>query len=147
MRSSAVVTSLVVAALSLVGCKKEFTAASKSIPVNVSVRCVGDSVFASIRPYSINVYDDEIVEWVLDSAATVGEIEINEKQSGKWPFGGNLPYKAKKNEPGKGKDVLKSAKGQYEYVIETACTMNGEPKKILIDPDMIIIRGTRPAAE
>lgn len=152
MRTPVLVTSIVIAGSLLSGCSKPaYVAAPVEVPVSVMIQCAGDSVVAKIKPLSVNIYEDgirnEIAKWVLDPASTVTEIEIDKKKNGKWPYGGTLPYKVRKNEPGKGDGVLKDASGKYDYSITASCVANGAPRQIVIDPDMIIIRGDRPAPE
>lgn len=141
------VASAVVVAIFAVGCAKpEFLPADRAIPVKVTVKCEGDSIVARVNPYSVKLTntdsDNEIAEWVLtDESVNASEIEITKKGSEDWPFEGAYPVKAKKNQPGKGTGVKKHKKGQYsyEYAISALCVLNGQAKKIVIDPDIIII--------
>ena len=141
-----IVASAVVVSIFAVGCAKpEFLAADRAIPVNVTIRCEGDSVVARIKPYSVRLAntddDNEIAEWVLTDESNASEIEMTKKGSEDWPFDGPYPVKAKKNQPGKGTGVKKHKKGQhsYEYAISALCVLNGQAKKVVIDHDMIII--------
>ena len=141
-----IVASALVVAIFAVGCAKpEFLAADRAIPVNVTIRCEGDSIVARIKPYSVRLAntdnDNEIAEWVLTDESNASEIEITKKGSEDWPFDGPYPVKAKKNQPGKGTGVKKHKKGQYsyEYAISALCVLNGQARKVVIDPDIIII--------
>lgn len=141
-----IVASAVVVSIFAVGCAKaEFVPADRTIPVNVTIKCEGDSIVARVNPYSVKLTNTEankeIAEWILTSESNASEIEMTKKGSEDWPFSGNYPVKAKKNQPGKGTGVKKHDKGQhsYEYAISALCVLNGQAKKIVIDPDIIII--------
>ena len=147
MHRSIVAASVVIVAISAVGCKAkpQFLPTVVTEKINVKVTCDASSFTARIDPYSIELRNSQAqtrdAEWVLDNSSSVDSISINEKRQNHWPFGGNLPIKAKKNSPGKGNGVLSQPPGKYkyEYTVTAFCTFNNEPKQIVIDPDMIII--------
>jgi hypothetical protein len=140
------VASAVIFSLFAVGCAKpEFLPPNRTLPVNVTIKCEGDSIVARINPYSISLpnsdQDRVIAEWVLTPESNADQIDINKKGDEDWPFEGTLPIEAKKTKPGKGTGIKKQKAGEYpyEYTISAMCVLNGKAKKIVIDPDIIII--------
>lgn len=141
MRRAAVVASVLLAALSSVACRPSGEKYDETIgadTVKVMIRCEGPLLTATVNPYSLNVAENHGVEWVLDSASNVEEIEIRAKDAGKWPYKGQ-PYKAKKNAAGKADSVKANPKGTHGYAISAECDLGQTKKKIVIDPDIIII--------
>lgn len=140
MHKAALAASVLVATLSSVACgPRELSEATiGSDTVKVTMRCDGDVLTATVNPYSLNVKEKHGVAWVLEAASNVEEIEIEAKDALKWPYDGQ-PYKAKKNAAGKADKVKPNPKGDHGYAISTECTYGGKKKKIVIDPDIIII--------
>lgn len=141
MRRAVVVASVVVAALYSVACKPSggsYETLVDADTVRVMIKCEGPLLTATVNPYSLNVAPKHGVTWVLDNASNVEEIEIQAKESGKWPYDGQ-PYKAKKNEGGKADKVKANPKGDYGYAISADCALGEKKKRIVIDPDIIII--------
>ncbi len=152
MRLSAVAGCVVFAGLISAGCNRgKFVAAATDDPktVSISITCSADGVVATVTPSVVEVNFPNLVSWEVTSTSTVSDFSIDKKKdaSKKWPYGGSLPYKAKKGEKAKSDGtVWHDADGRYGYSISANCTpADGPIKNIVIDPDMIIIRGgTRP---
>ena len=152
MRRSAIAACVVFAGLISAGCKKpQWDQAATDDPKNVdiTITCSADGVVATVSPSVVEVNFPNLVTWTVSSTSTVSEFSIDKKKDDKkrWPYGGSLPYKAKKGEKAKSDGTIyHDAEGKYGYSITAKCTpADGPIKEITIDPDMIIIRGgTRP---
>lgn len=147
MRRSAIAACTVFAGLISAGCVPKLVATRDAVPVTIEIKCEGESFLWSIDYVSKQIEFPDIIEWKLATTSTPNaSFSINKKSGKGWPFGGDLPYEGKKDKPAKGDGVKDNAKGRYEYTITAICTpSSGATKTVVIDPDMIIIRGgTRP---
>lgn len=142
MRSAALLP-IAVVALSAVACKKKLTETQGEFPIKISISCTAEAVAATISPFHAKYYFPRLAVWTLDDASmTVSEFSIDKKPKGEWPYGGDLPYRGKRGEPAKGRGIAKNAEGKYQYSVSAICTPPGDTARlIVIDPDMIIIRG------
>lgn len=125
-------------------CSKPVIEPRATIPVNVSITCTGTGMQASIDPYVVSVPEGDQVEWILAAASTVAEIEIDKKRYMGWPYDGSLPIRGGKDNPPKAGRMKEGQVGRtFGYNISATCTSgDGQSRKIVIDPDMIIIRRT-----
>lgn len=144
MRRFAQYACLGVLYLSSSACAKQTLAPAGLTQVSVGVVCTADTVQALIKPYAVRVEEGFQVEWVLTAESNATALEINRKKGSGWPFDGSLPYKGSKQNPPKAgpmKGGQLDKRFQYD-IIATCKDAEGNDRRILIDPDMIIIRRT-----
>lgn len=145
MRRFARYACLGVLPLSFSGCAKQTLEPGNLVTVNVAVVCTADSVDISIKPYAVRVQEGDQVAWQLTAASNVTELEINRKKRfASWPYDGPLPYRGtRENPPRAGRMKEGQADKSFPYnIIGTCRDSQGRERRIVIDPDMIIIRRT-----
>ena len=144
MRRLIIVVTAVAAPLMTGACTKPALTPRDVYPVNLTITCTGTGLQATIDPYIAEVKEGDVIEWRLSDASTAEDFEID-KKSGlfkKWPYDKGPPYKGKKNEPANAGPMKPDQVGKtFAYSVTATCTpTGGQPRKIIIDPDMIIIR-------
>lgn len=125
------------------GCSRPLPPSGKIVPVSVRITCVGDTVNASIFPYIAQVPDSDGVTWNLVESPNVTAFEINKKKwNSAWPYSTRTPVKGDRERPAQASGMKAGLVGRkFSYNISAVCAIpGGEPRKIVIDPDMIIIR-------
>ena len=144
MRRPAQTACVAVVLLMTGACARPVLEPGALIPVTVSLTCADAGMQASITPYIVQVPEGDQVEWKLAEGSTVMELEIDKKPNGSWPYDGKLPYKGGKDNPAKSGQMKGGLVGRkFGYTISGTCTSTGgEARRIVIDPDMIIIRRT-----
>lgn len=120
--------------------------AAQTIDVNVRIDCLaGRGVSFSLLPWAITVQPGDSVAWRLDPGSNVDSMDVVEARNGKWPFKRKPPYRSTKARAGGGQSLDPDEKGnKYHYAVRAVCVRSAVPAvadTILIDPDMIIIRG------
>ena len=119
--------------------------AAQTVTVNVRIDCLaGNGVSFSLLPWSITVAPGDSVNWMLDPGSNVDSMEVQEVKGKGWPFKKKTPYKARKGGRGVGARELDSNEkaGKYKYNVQAICIRApGSADTVLIDPDMIIVRG------
>jgi hypothetical protein len=115
-----------------------------NVRVNVRIDCLaGRGVSFSLIPWVIEVQPNDSISWVLDSAATVSEMDVITKApGGPWPFQRRPPYRSTKASAAGGQA---RAAGQtqtlYRYAVSAVCVRSAtQSDTVIIDPDMIIRR-------
>lgn len=142
MRSPALTACVAIVSLITGACTRPLLEPGAVIPVTVSLTCADAGMQASISPYVVQVPEGDQVEWKIAESSTVSEIEIDKKQNGSWPYDGALPYRGGRENPPKAGRMKGGLVGRkFGYTISGTCTSaGGEARRIVIDPDMIIIR-------
>jgi hypothetical protein len=144
MRRLIVVVTAFAVPLMTGACVKPPLAITAAYPVNVTITCAGAGLKAEIDPYIAQVPEGDEVVWSLTPASTADDFEIDKKDGlfKKWPYDDSPPYKGDKNKPAKaGKMKADQVGKSFAYSITATCTTpTGEKRKVIIDPDMIIIR-------
>lgn len=121
--------------------------AAQTVEVSVRVDCLaGRGVSFSLTPWSITLQPGDSVNWKLDSQANVDSMEVLETKGKGWPFKRKPPYKSRRARAAgaQGLDPIQKA-GKYKYSVQAICVRSTNPAvsdTVLIDPDMIIIRGS-----
>ena len=118
------------------------------VQVNVRVDCLaGRGVSFSLTPWIATVQPGDSISWMLDDQSNAESMEVVEIKGGNknWPFAKKLPYKTRKG-VGVGARTLDPVQkgGKYKYAVQAICTRTSNPYSadtVLIDPDIIIIRG------
>lgn len=113
--------------------------------VYVRVDCLANrGVSFTLAPWTIEVREADSLSWTLSDNSSVSEMDIIEKKDNKkWPFKKKPPYKVEKNKPNgaRGLDPNEN-QDKYSYAVRAVCPRaDGEADTLIIDPDMIIIRG------
>lgn len=145
MRRLITVVTISTAALMTGACTKPALTPRAAYPVEVTVMCRGDGMQASISPYIAKIPEGDVIEWKLTDSSSVASIDIAKKKKyGAWPYEDGPPYNGTKERPAKA-GPMKSGQvdKKFGYTISGTCTTGGETRKIIIDPDMIIIRGSQ----
>jgi hypothetical protein len=150
MRLMAIVLPVAVLAIgSAAMVRSEPVQASTVVPVNVTITCTGDGVQFSISPYRVRLNVGDDVDWRLVNSPNVTEFSIDRK-AGKpaWPFTDSPPYRGGKDNPAKARRMDPKADGTYPYNIAATCSpADGSQRYVVIDPDMIVVRGGGTAAQ
>lgn len=120
--------------------------AAQTVDVNVRIDCLaGRGVSFSLMPWAITVQPGDSVAWRLDPGSNVDSMDVVEGKDKTWPFKRKPPYKTTKAKAGGGQSLDPNEKGgKYQYAVRAVCVRSTVPAvadTILIDPDMIIIRG------
>jgi hypothetical protein len=111
-------------------------------PVDVKITCTGDGVQFSISPYRVRLNVGDAVDWRLVDSPNVTEFSIDRKVGKPWPFTESPPYRGGRGNPAKGRGMDPKADGTYPYNIAATCSpTDGSQRYIVIDPDMIVVRG------
>lgn len=121
-------------------------AAAQTHDVHVRIDCLaGRGVSFSLLPWAITLQPGDSVAWRLDAGSNVDSMDVIEAKDKKWPFKRKPPYKSTKAKAGGGQELDPNEKGgKYHYAVRAVCVRSAVPAvadTILIDPDMIIIRG------
>ena len=142
MRHAALVVCVIAVPLIASACAQPSLEPLGVVPVEVSIRCVGAAVEASISPYVVEVPEGSQVIWNLTENSNVTGIEINRKKRlAAWPYAGDLPYRGNRENPPKAGNMKSGQVGKrFSYNISGTCVAAGQSRTIVIDPDMIIVR-------
>lgn len=144
MRRLIVVVTAFAVPLMTGACVKPPLSIVAAYPVNVTITCTGAGLQAAIDPYIAQVTEGDEVVWTLTPESTAEDFEIDKKDGlfKKWPYDDSPPYKGDKNKPAKAGKMKDGQVGKtFAYSITATCTTpSGEKRKVIIDPDMIIIR-------
>lgn len=140
----------VVTAMLMVACggtKTDETAVDTAGPrppkrdtITMTVVC-GDSTFVKVDPWALRLKKNDVddIEIVLASESSVDEVDITLKtDTSSWPLTVKPPYKIRKNAKGEQKQSGSAEKGKYAYNIIASCTVNGQARKLVIDPDIFV---------
>jgi hypothetical protein len=118
------------------------------VQINVRVDCLaGRGVSFSLTPWVATVQPGDSISWMLDEQSNAESLEVVQiRGNNNWPFAKKLPYRTRKGGQGVGARALDSnQKGnKYKYAVQAICTRTANPytaDTVLIDPDIIIIRG------
>jgi hypothetical protein len=116
---------------------------AQTVTVNVRVDCLaGRGVAFSLIPWAATLYPGDSIDWALDQTSTVDSMEIVDLKGRGWPFKKKPPYKAKRGKGIGARDLDAAQKaGKYNYGVLAYCNRGAETDTVLIDPDMIIVRG------
>ncbi|HVF38778.1 MAG TPA: hypothetical protein VM939_02685 [Gemmatimonadaceae bacterium] len=111
--------------------------------VMVDIRCLpGNGVSFSLAPWTVQLRQGETVDWVLHPDAGVSEISITPKQPA-WPFQETGPYRGNAANGPKARNMraAQAIGARFGYNVNASCTRaDGSTSRIIIDPDMIIVR-------
>lgn len=141
MRRTVLVVCVAAVPLMTAGCTEKLLDPRATVEVAVNITCENNGVQASISPYIVEVYPGDVIQWTLTGTAT--EFDIDKKKFMAFPYGGSLPYKGDKEKPVKTGNMKSGVDYDkpYGYTVTAACTSStGQVRRIIIDPDMIIIR-------
>ena len=120
--------------------------AAQTVEVNMRIDCLaGRGVSFSLIPWAITVYPGDSIGWKLDPAANVDSVDVIDVKGKGWPFKKKPPYKSTKTKPAGARELDSEQKGnKYHYAVRAVCVRSTNPAvadTVVIDPDMIIIRG------
>jgi hypothetical protein len=143
MRGKAIVVGASVAAITMIACvKPRIINTTTVVPVDVTITCTGEGIQAFITPYTARLQPGDGIDWRLVASPNVQEISIDRKPGRDWPYASSPPYRGQSGNPAKGRNMKSTARGTYPYSISGICQPpGGSPRSVIIDPDMIIIRG------
>lgn len=146
MRAKVLVGCCAFLVLAAVSTKQSIDAqgAYKTVNVDVSIDCLPDrGVSFSLTPWAIVMNAGDSLTWSLDSGATVSEMQVIAKQGRPWPFRSRPPYKSTKAKPAGARALDPAQNGRrYQYAVSAICTRDSvTADTVIIDPDIIIIRG------
>jgi hypothetical protein len=149
------VMAVVVLAATMVGCAGDGQSADSAVgqpdgsgatpktdTVSITVAC-GDNMFVKVAPWGLKLKKngkDDVV-FVVDTASNVEAVDITLKSpTAAWPLTDRPPYSVAKanGNGGKKKQDDKAAEGTYSYNISANCSVNGQPRTIVIDPDIFV---------
>lgn len=118
-----------------------------AVQVSVRVDCLaGRGVSFSLTPWVATVQPGDSISWMLDEQSNAETLEVVQiRGNSNWPFARKLPYRTRKGQA-VGARALDPAQrgGRYKYAVQAICTRTANPytaDTVLIDPDIIIIRG------
>lgn len=120
--------------------KEAAPAAPKTVTVSMTLQC-GDSAFVKVSPWAarLSKKNKDDIDFVLDPSSNVDDIDISLKSGNeKWPLADRPPYKVKKGSNGKKGLAASAETGKYAYNIVASCTVDGKPRKLVIDPDIFV---------
>ncbi|MDO8501191.1 MAG: hypothetical protein Q7S20_05070 [Gemmatimonadaceae bacterium] len=144
MRPITVVACITIAALAAAACNKDLARdTNTNLLVDVSITCTGDGVQFSLSPWRASLREGDEITWNLASDPAISSITINKKQSA-WPFMTQPPYSGghDKQPHAKGMKANQGGKPPFKYSVTGICTRaGGIADTVVIDPDMIIIKG------
>lgn len=112
----------------------------KKQTITMTVAC-GDSTFVKVDPWALRLKKNDVddIDIVLATESTVDEVDIALKSdTSSWPLTVKPPYKIRKNGKGEQKQNGAAEKGKYAYNIIASCTVNGQARKLVIDPDIFV---------
>ena len=118
--------------------------ANKTVNVDVRIDCLaGRGVSFSLSPWAIVMNAGDSLTWSLDQGANVSEMQVIAKQGKPWPFRARPPYKSTKGKPAGARGLEPGQTGRrYQYAVSAICTRDSvTADTVIIDPDIIIIRG------
>jgi hypothetical protein len=109
-----------------------------TVSVTVLFQCTGSR---AVTPWAVRIKPGDEIDWVLDSASDVTEIEIVPKRGGplyRWPWtGGNA--RGNRERPAQVRGMRPNARGEHRYNIYAMCPgPGGSQRREVIDPDIII---------
>ena len=127
-----------VAGLGFAAARHEAAVPAKTGTVNVTAQCVNGEINANINPWSIEIEQDDDLEWRIHQTPRIDSISIYPKDG--WPFNDAPPRKGRQNAPAHAGNMKPDQKGKtYEYNVEIWCHDNhGDELHEVIDPDIII---------
>jgi hypothetical protein len=117
---------------------------AQTVNVDVRVDCLaGRGVSFSLMPWSITMRAGDSINWRLDEGANVSEMQVIAKAGGPWPFRRRPPFRSTKAQPAGAGSLDPGQTGRrYQYAVSALCVRNATTTDtVIIDPDMIIIRG------
>ncbi|MBX3133573.1 MAG: hypothetical protein KF689_09345 [Gemmatimonadaceae bacterium] len=109
-----------------------------TVTVTVLFQCAGTR---SVTPWVTRVKHGDDIDWALDPASDVSEIDIVPKRGGplyRWPWtGGNM--RGNRERPAQARGMRPNARGEHRYNIYAMCPgPGGSQRREVIDPDIII---------
>lgn len=123
--------------------------AAKTVAVDVRIDCLaGRGVSFSLTPWVIEMKAGDSLTWRLDQGANVSEMQVIAKQGKPWPFSSPPPRNATKEKPAGARALNPNVpppgmeRFRYQYAVKAVCDRGAEASDtVIIDPDIIIIRG------
>ena len=118
-----------------------------SVEVSVRVDCLaGRGVAFSLTPWAARMNPGDSLSWVLDPQSNAESMEIQlVKGNNAWPFARKPPYRTTKGRPVGARGLDNNQRGsRYKYAVQAICVRSTAPydtDTVLVDPDIIIIRG------
>lgn len=115
----------------------------QTVNVDARVDCLaGRGVSFSLTPWSISLRPGDSINWRLDAASNVTDMQVLAKTGKPWPFSRKTPYKSSKGKPAGAQALDPTQAGRkYQYAVTAICVRdNVTSDTVIIDPDMIIIR-------
>lgn len=109
-----------------------------TVTVTVLFQCAGTR---AVTPWVTRVKHGDDIDWVLDPASDVTEIDVVPKRGGplyRWPWtGGDM--RGNRERPAQARGMRPNAKGEHRYNIYAMCPGPGNSqRREVIDPDIII---------
>lgn len=113
--------------------------------VKVKVKCGGDKLDVSVKPFAVPVGTGESVFWEPDVPWYGGRndvaVSIVPKDPANWPF--RAPPPTMPADQGVSSGQLSSdAPNTVQYNLRFQCVSNGVTRTIIVDPDIIISGGS-----
>ena len=108
--------------------------------ITMTVVC-GDSTFVKVDPWALRLKKNDVddIDIVLAPESSVEEVDITLKTAtSAWPLTVKPPYKIRKGAKGEQKQNGAAEKGKYAYNIVASCTVKGQARKLVIDPDIFV---------
>ena len=118
--------------------------AFQTVNVDVRVDCLaGRGVSFSLTPWSVVMRAGDSINWRLDNGANVSEMQVIAKTGRPWPFRRRPPYRSTKARPAGAQALDPAQTGRrFQYAVSALCVRDDTTTDtVIIDPDMIIIRG------
>ena len=103
--------------------------------VTITATCTGADVQVGVAPWRGELEPGDSITWTLVGDADSFEIS-NRTARGKWPFTEGLPYRGNPGAPKRVSGMKPNPRGEYRYAITLMCTADGQPRRVVIDPDM-----------
>ncbi|HEX2722862.1 MAG TPA: hypothetical protein VHM24_08090, partial [Gemmatimonadaceae bacterium] len=114
----------------------------KKVDIEVMCSLTPDSIFVKVDPWTVQLSrNTPKVIWKLTNSSNATDIDIKAKtDTSPWPFADRPPYSGQPKEK-ESKGAIVGTKDQlYAYTIVATCPAGGGgTRKVVIDPDMIII--------
>ncbi|MBA3891198.1 MAG: hypothetical protein H0X64_11785 [Gemmatimonadaceae bacterium] len=111
--------------------------------MQIKVKCSGDKLDVSVKPFAVTLVPGESVRWEPERAWLGGfkkndvRVAIVPKDTTRWPFSGPLPTVPEDGSVSSG-PAAANAGGTYPYDIRFTCMVDGVQRVIVVDPDIII---------
>jgi hypothetical protein len=150
MRARAVLSAVAVAVVlgsTLAAADELARRQARNVQVDVRIDCLaGRGVSFSLTPWEITVMPGDSISWKLDPQSNVDSMDIIEARPGRgWPFARKPPYKSRRSRANGARALDANQRGgRYRYAVRAICVRSESPLEVdtvLIDPEMIIIRG------